>query len=62
MSRKTGIGLTVALLVAFVVVMIPFTGPIPRAIGVILLFSFLVVGLFTVASPAFLRGGADRDG
>jgi len=60
-SRKHGIALTVVLFAAYVLVMIPFTGLVPRAIGVVLLFSFLVVGLFTVASPAFVRSDADAD-
>ncbi len=61
MSRKGGIALTVALFAAYVLVMVPFHGLVPRAIGVVLLFSFLVVGLFTVASPAFVRSDADAD-
>ncbi len=39
--------------------MIPFEATLTRVLGVLLLVAFVAIGLFAVASPAFLEG--DRD-
>jgi hypothetical protein len=43
--------------------MIPFGGVVPRILGVALLFGFIVLGMFAIASPQWLGGDdADRSG
>jgi hypothetical protein len=42
-----------------VLVMVPFESPVTLTLGVLLLFASIVVGVFAIATPAFLS--ADRD-
>jgi hypothetical protein len=44
-----------AWLVAGVALMIPFEATITRILGVLLLFAFIVGGLFLIAAPRFLE-------
>jgi hypothetical protein len=53
----------VALLVAGLVLMIPFEYTLTRAAGIACLLAFIVVGVFQIAEPGFLGGDQDpRDG
>ena len=56
-SRPLLPNLRAAWLVAGVALMIPFEATITRVFGVLLLFAFIVGGLFLIAEPRFL----DRD-
>jgi hypothetical protein len=47
-------------LVAGLVLMIGFDAAITRVLGVLLLFAFIVTGVFLIADPEFL--GGDDDG
>jgi len=49
--------LVVGSLVAGMALMIPFEATITRILGVLLLFAFIVGGLFVIAEPRFM----DRD-
>ena len=60
MSRRHGIALAVALFAVGALAELALEGPVPRAITVVCLFAFLVVGLVTVASPEFLSDDADE--
>jgi hypothetical protein len=40
--------------------MVLFDSPIPRVLGLLCLFAFIVTGVFLIADPAFL--GQDDDG
>lgn len=64
--RSVVVAAVVTGMVGFVV-MVLFEGPLARTIGMTCLFSFIVLGLFAVASPAYLadspeseEGGAGR--
>jgi hypothetical protein len=46
-----------ALLVVGVALMVPFESTITRILGIAALIAFVVVGVFVIATPAFL----DRD-
>jgi hypothetical protein len=41
-------------LVAGLALMLVFDSPIPRVLGVLSLFAFIVIGVFLIADPAFL--------
>jgi hypothetical protein len=41
-------------LVAGLALMLVFDSPIPRVLGVLPLFAFIVIGVFLIADPAFL--------
>jgi hypothetical protein len=51
--------LLVALLVGGVGAMVPFEGLPSRVIGMALLGSFIVLGVFLIAQPGFLTGDED---
>ena len=42
-------------LIAGVVVMVGFDAPVTRVAGVLLLFAFIVLGVFLIADPDFLE-------
>jgi hypothetical protein len=48
------------LLAAGLALMLPFEYTVTRLLGVILMFAFIVVGVFAIATPEFLRGD-DQD-
>jgi len=52
----------IACFVAGVVLMIGFEAPVTRVLGVLLLFAFIVSGVFLLADPAFLEIEDDSDG
>ena len=61
MSERT---LTRAAIVAFVVglvLMVPFESTLTRVLGLLCLFSFIVIGVFAIARPERLDGGSDAD-
>lgn len=49
-----------ACLFAGVILMVAFDSPITITVGVVLLFAFIVIGVFAIANPAYL--GRDDDG
>jgi hypothetical protein len=48
------------LLVAGLALMLPFEYTVTRVLGIALMFAFIVVGVFAIATPEFL-GGDDQD-
>jgi hypothetical protein len=55
--------LLVATLTAFVVgagLLVPFEETVTLAAGVVLLFAFVVLGVFTIASPEYLAQNPDE--
>jgi hypothetical protein len=48
-----------ACLVAGVALMIGFEAAVTRVLGVLLLFAFIVTGVFVIADPDFLGGDED---
>ncbi len=52
----------IACFVAGVVLMVGFEATITRILGVLLLFAFIVSGVFLLADPAFLEVEDDSDG
>jgi hypothetical protein len=62
MSRRALSALVAVFFLAGVVLMILFDAPVTRVLGVACLFGFVVAGLFLIADPVLLSGGAaDRD-
>ena len=51
---------TIACLVLGLALMVPFKATVTLALGVALLFAFVVCGVFLVADPAFLAGDDDE--
>lgn len=41
--------------------MLSSTHPVTLALGVLLLFAFVVLGVFLIASPAYLERGSERE-
>jgi len=41
--------------------LVPFESALPVAAGVVLLLPFVALGVWTIASPAFLRADAGED-
>jgi uncharacterized membrane protein YczE len=54
------IALTLGSFVVGVVLMIGFEHPLTRVVGVLALFTFIVSGVFLVASPSFLAQDDDE--
>jgi len=52
----------IACFVAGVVLMVGFEATITRILGILLLFAFIVSGVFLLANPAFLEIEDDGDG
>lgn len=52
----------IACFAAGVVLMVGFEATITRILGVLLLFAFIVSGVFLLADPAFLEIEDDSDG
>jgi uncharacterized membrane protein YoaK (UPF0700 family) len=52
----------IACFVVGVVLMVGFEATITRILGVLLLFAFIVSGVFLLADPAFLETEDDSDG
>jgi hypothetical protein len=52
----------IACFAAGVVLMVGFEATITRILGVLLLFAFIVSGVFLLADPAFLETEDDSDG
>jgi hypothetical protein len=52
----------IACFVVGVVLMVGFEATITRILGVLLLFGFIVCGVFLLADPAFLEIEDDSDG
>jgi hypothetical protein len=52
----------IACFVAGVVLMVGFEATITRILGILLLFTFIVSGVFLLADPAFLEIEDDDDG
>ena len=52
----------IACFVVGVVLMVGFEATVTRILGVVLLFAFIVSGVFVVADPAFLAAEEDADG
>jgi hypothetical protein len=62
MSRRAQSALVAVCFVAGVVLMIFFDAAVTRALGVACPFGFVAAGLFLIADPVLLSGGAaDRD-
>jgi hypothetical protein len=62
MSRRALSALIAVCFLAGVVLMILFDAAITRVLGVACLFGFVAAGLFLIADPVLLSGGAaDRD-
>jgi hypothetical protein len=63
MSRGRARWLLPLLLVAGLALMLPFDYTVTRVLGVTSMFAFIVVGVFAIATPAFLEGdeGRSRD-
>lgn len=59
MTRSRRTALVFALLIVAVVFMLGFEATIPRVIGVLALFGFVVAGAFAIADHEFLDPGAD---
>jgi uncharacterized membrane protein YoaK (UPF0700 family) len=51
----------IACFVVGVVLMVGFEATVTRILGVVLLFAFIVSGVFVVADPAFLAAEEDAD-
>jgi hypothetical protein len=56
---RRGVVAMLACLVAGLVLMVGFEAAITRVLGVLLLFAFIVTGVFLIADPEFL--GRDDD-
>jgi hypothetical protein len=55
--------LLVATIAAFVLgagLLVPFESAVTLAAGVVLLFAFVVLGVFTIASPEYLAQSSDE--
>lgn len=52
---------TLACLVAGTALLFPFDAPATLTLGVLLLVAFIVVGVFTIATPDYLAGLGDGD-
>ena len=50
---------SLACLIAGVIVMVVFEAPVPRALGVLLLVAFVVTGWLAIATPEYLTGEDD---
>jgi hypothetical protein len=62
MSRRALSALVAVCFLAGVVLMILFDAAVTRVLGVACLFGFVAAGLFLIADPVLLSGGAaDRD-
>ncbi len=62
MSRRALSALVAVCFLAGVVLMIGFDAAVTRVLGVACLFGFVAAGLFLIADPVLLSGGAaDRD-
>ena len=62
MSRRALSALVGVCFLAGVVLMIGFDAAVTRVLGVACLFGFVAAGLFLIADPELLSGGAaDRD-
>ena len=65
MSRLTSRGrllpAAVACLVVGAVLMVFFEGPVTRVLGVAFLVAWIVLGVFTLASPEYLARADDPD-
>ena len=62
MSRRALAALVLTSLLAGVVLMVGFEGPLTRALGVACLFAFIAGGLFLIADPVLLSDEAGPDG
>jgi hypothetical protein len=60
MSRRARSAAVALCFVAGVALMIFFDGAVTRALGVACLFGFVAGGLFLIADPVLLSGGAAR--
>jgi hypothetical protein len=60
-ARRGLLALMLGSAVVGVPMMILFEAPVPRVAGVLLLFTFIVSGVFLIADPAFLAAGDDAD-
>lgn len=54
-------GAALTALVVGAVLMIPFEHPVTRALGVLALFAWIVLGAFAVATPSYLARDTDPD-
>jgi hypothetical protein len=59
-SRARARVLLPVLLAAGLALMLPFEYTVTRVLGVVLMFAFIVLGVFAIATPEFL-GGDDQD-
>jgi hypothetical protein len=57
--RPSLLAWTVAAFVLGAGLLLVFDHPVTLALGVLLLFAFIVLGVFTIADPGYLAGGAD---
>ena len=53
--------LALACLVVGTLLMVGFEYAVTRVVGIVLLFAFIVIGVFAIADPAFLSRDDDRD-
>jgi hypothetical protein len=60
MSRRGWLAAMLGSLAVGLVVMLAFESAISRAVGVLSLFAFIVIGVFLIADPAFLAEEDDE--